>query len=92
MIISVVIPCYNVAQHIEGVICKMPEEISYVIAVNDCSTDETDCILSRIQKENKRVIYLKHDANQGVGGAMLTGFQKALDLGSDITIKMDGDG
>jgi len=92
MIISAVIPCYNVARHIEGVICKMPEEISYVIAVNDCSTDETDCILSRIQKENKRLIYLKHDANQGVGGAMLTGFQKALDLGSDITIKMDGDG
>lgn len=92
MIISVIIPCYNVAKHIEMVICKMPDDINNIIAVNDCSTDETDCILLRLQQENKRVIYLKHEVNQGVGGAMLTGFQKALDLESDITIKMDGDG
>ena len=92
MIISVVIPCYNVAKHIEMVICKMPDDVNYIIAVNDYSTDETDCILLRLQQENKRVIYLKHEVNQGVGGAMLTGFQKALDLDSEITIKMDGDG
>src|SRR5205814_94982 len=29
--------------------------------------------------------------NQAVGGAMLTGFKKSLELHSDITIKMDGD-
>jgi dolichol-phosphate mannosyltransferase len=92
MIISVVIPCYNVSGHIEKVICKVPSNISYIITVNDCSTDETDCILSRLQQENKRLVYVKHELNQGVGGAMLTGFRKALELDSDITVKMDGDG
>jgi dolichol-phosphate mannosyltransferase len=92
MIISVVIPCYNVSKHIEAVVCKMPDEVTHIIAVNDCSTDETDNILSRLEDENRRLIYLKHAKNQGVGGAMLTGFQKALDLQSDITVKMDGDG
>jgi glycosyltransferase involved in cell wall biosynthesis len=92
MIISVVIPCYNVANHIEKVVCAIPGNISFIIAVNDCSTDETECILSRLQQQNKRLIYVKHEKNQGVGGAMLSGFQKALDLNSDITVKMDGDG
>ena len=92
MIIAVIIPCYNVAKHIEKVVCKIPDDINYIIAVNDCSSDETDCIIARLQQENKRLVYLKHDVNQGVGGAMLTGFKKALELNSDITIKMDGDG
>jgi dolichol-phosphate mannosyltransferase len=92
MIISVVIPCYNVANHIERVICKIPDDISYIIAVNDCSVDETEGILSRIQQYNRRVVYVKHDVNQGVGGAMISGFQRAMELNSDITIKMDGDG
>jgi dolichol-phosphate mannosyltransferase len=92
MIISVVIPCYNVANHIEKVICKIPEEISYIIVVNDCSTDETGQILSCVGGKNKRVVYVEHRVNQGVGGAMISGFQKAMQLNSDIAIKMDGDG
>jgi dolichol-phosphate mannosyltransferase len=92
MIISVVIPCYNVANHIEKVISKIPEEISYIIVVNDCSTDETGQILSCVGGKNKRVVYVEHRVNQGVGGAMISGFQKAMQLNSDIAIKMDGDG
>ena len=92
MIVSVVIPCYNVAKHIEQVIKNMPADISYIIAVNDCSADDTENIILRLQQENKKVIYLRHEKNQGVGGAMLTGFQKSLELNCDITMKMDGDG
>jgi dolichol-phosphate mannosyltransferase len=91
MIISVVIPCYNVAKHIEDVIANLPAEISYVITVNDYSTDDTECILTRLQQENKKIIYIRHEKNEGVGGAMLTGFKRSLDLSCDITIKMDGD-
>jgi len=92
MIISVVIPCYNVSKHIEQVISSLPLDIDYIIAINDCSPDDTECILTRLQKENKKIIYIKHEVNQGVGGAMLTGFKKSIDLSSDVTIKMDGDG
>jgi glycosyltransferase involved in cell wall biosynthesis len=34
---------------------------------------------------------VRHDRNQGVGGAVRTGFGKALELGMDVVVKMDGD-
>lgn len=92
MKIAVVIPCYNVEKHIETVINTLPTDVSWIITVNDCSTDDTDMILRRIQQENKKIIYINHEKNLGVGGAMLTGFKKSLELNSDITIKLDGDG
>lgn len=91
MIISVVIPCYNVSKHIREVVKYLPTDITYIILVNDCSTDNTDCILHSLQEENKKIIHLKHETNQGVGGAMITGFKKSLELDSEIIIKLDGD-
>ena len=90
--ISVVIPCYNVSKHIEEVVNKMPSEINHIIVVNDCSTDSTLSILEKIASNNSKVHVLSHAVNQGVGGAMISGYKKSLELGADITIKMDGDG
>ncbi|HEY5772510.1 MAG TPA: glycosyltransferase family 2 protein, partial [Chitinophagaceae bacterium] len=92
MIITVVIPCYNVAKHIKDVICNIPDSISYIIAVNDCSKDDTESILLKLANENKKLIYIRHEMNQGVGGAMITGYKRSMELNADITIKMDGDG
>src|SRR5688572_25672339 len=91
MTISVVIPCYNVANHIEEVIKQLPAEVSWIIAVNDCSRDDTEKILLCLKNSNSKIVFINHEVNQGVGGAMLTGFKKSLELNSDITIKMDGD-
>lgn len=91
MNIAVVIPCYNVARHIEDVIRHLPRDIAWIIAVNDCSKDETEVILLRLAQEDKRIIYIKHETNQGVGGAMLTGYAKSMEVGATITIKIDGD-
>ena len=91
MVVSVIIPCYNVGRHLEKVIAHLPAAIDHIITVNDRSPDDVESVMLRLQKENKKIIYLKHDVNQGVGGAMLTGFKKSLDLNCDITIKMDGD-
>ncbi len=91
MIITVVIPCYNVSKHIEDVIKQLPAEVSWVIAVNDCSKDDTENKLIRLTEENKKLIFINHEVNQGVGGAMLTGFKRSLELNSDITLKIDGD-
>lgn len=91
MIISVVIPCYNVERHIEEVIRNIPDDVSYIIAVNDCSKDATACRLKQLQEGNHKIIIINHEVNQGVGGAMLTGFSRSIELGCDITIKVDGD-
>jgi dolichol-phosphate mannosyltransferase len=92
MIICIVIPCYNVSNHIEKVIQELPESISYIITVNDCSKDNTEMILTRLAGENKKIIHINHTVNQGVGGAMMTGYRKSMDLNADIVIKIDGDG
>jgi dolichol-phosphate mannosyltransferase len=92
MSLSVVIPCYNVALHIEEVINSLPEAIENIIVVNDCSTDDTEAIVLRLRENNSKIVYIKHLVNSGVGAAMITGYKRSLELKSLITIKMDGDG
>jgi len=91
MIITVVIPCYNVSKHIADVIRKLPQEVNWIITVNDCSKDDTEKVLLKLQEGNRKVVFINHETNQGVGGAMITGFRKAIELNSDITVKLDGD-
>jgi glycosyltransferase involved in cell wall biosynthesis len=90
--LCVVIPCYNVSKHIEDVINGIPADIDYIIAVNDKSTDNTFSILEQLAESNNKIYIVHHSTNQGVGGAMISGYKKSLELGADITIKMDGDG
>lgn len=90
--ISVVIPCYNVSKHITEVIAGLPAEIDYIITVNDCSSDSTLTILENLALTNPKIHVINHSMNQGVGGAMISGYKKSLELNAAITIKMDGDG
>ena len=92
MIVTVVIPCYNVSRHIGNVIQSIPDEINWIIAVDDKSNDGTLSILNEIAKDNKRLIVMSHETNGGVGAAMITGYIKSIELNSTITVKMDGDG
>jgi dolichol-phosphate mannosyltransferase len=92
MNVVVVLPCYNVSAHIESVIRSLPPDVTSVIAVNDCSSDDTEQRLLRMQQDDRRIVYIRHDKNQGVGGAMITGYRKALELEADVIVKMDGDG
>ena len=91
MIITVVIPCYNVSRHIESVIKNLPQEVDWIIAVNDVSKDDTGNVLVKLKENYKKLIVIEHATNQGVGGAMITGYKRSLELDSDITIKIDGD-
>ena len=88
--IAVVIPAYKVAPYIKSVISEIPEIVERIIVVDDASPDETENIVKGIN--DSRVQYIRHDANQGVGAAVITGFNYALGLGSTILVKLDGDG
>ena len=49
-------------------------------------------IAARIRQLNDpRVVLLQHEQNQGVGGALVTGYRECLRRGADIVVKMDGD-
>lgn len=73
--LCVVIPCYNVSKHIEKVVNGLPSEIDYIITVNDCSTDETLSILENLSATNQKIHVINHSLNQGVGGAMISGYK-----------------
>src|SRR5512133_3224140 len=88
--LCVIIPAYRVAGHIESVVKGIPDWIWKVIVVDDKSPDD---LADRVDAlKDSRVELVRHAQNQGVGGAVITGFSKALELGATVLIKMDGDG
>jgi glycosyltransferase involved in cell wall biosynthesis len=90
--IAVVIPCYKVENHIESVVHSIPEMVQTIVLVNDCSPDKTPDILNQLALNYPSISVIHHKKNKGVGGAMLSGFEKAFEMGADIAIKLDGDG
>jgi len=89
-IIAVVIPMYRVEAYIQDVIRSVPDWVRLIVAVDDASPDAA----ARRVRElgDTRVTLVTHSANQGVGGAMVSGFRRALELGATLVVKMDGDG
>ena len=90
--VAAVIPAYNVARELGGVLRDMPPLFSTIIVVDDASTDQTCAIARQYAQFDARILVVHHDANRGVGGAMITGFRTAVDAGADIIVKVDGDG
>lgn len=99
--LAVVIPCYQVSEHIAKVVAGIPSGVGRIFLVNDASRDRTWDVLQQLSQNDERVRILQHTRNQGVGGATVTGFTAAVHgLGlavddswrADIVVKMDGDG
>ena len=88
--ICVIIPAYNAAQSITEVIDTLPEWVDQIIAVNDCSKDDTLEVLRNMSEP--RLTVLSHEKNQGVGGAMKTGYAESVSGDADIFVKIDSDG
>ena len=75
---AVVIPCYNEEKMITQTIKKIPEYIDHIIAVNDASTDNTIGILNKLKKQYSKLIIVDNKVNQGVGGALIAGYDYAI--------------
>lgn len=90
--IAAVIPCYRVEREITSVIASLPRYIKHIIVVDDASPDATAELVMKSAIKDRRIILIQHERNQGVGGAMLTGFRKALELEAQVVVKIDGDG
>jgi dolichol-phosphate mannosyltransferase len=88
--VAVVVPSYKVEAQVAGVLARMPDCIDQIVVVDDASPDRTTEVVSGL--EMNRVTLVSHERNEGVGGAMITGFGVALAAGADIIVKCDGDG
>jgi len=88
---AVVIPCYRVSAVLRDLIENIPENIvDHIIVVDDACPNGAGALAEELKKKDCTVMY--HNRNQGVGGAVISGYRKALDLGCDIIVKLDGDG
>lgn len=90
-VIAVVIPSYRVTQHILGVIDAIGSEVALIYVIDDKCPDSTGDYVAQ-SCADPRVRILRHDINQGVGGAVMTGYRAAVADGADVIVKVDGDG
>lgn len=90
--IAVVVPCYNEENQIPRVLSSVPVEVDRVYVIDDASADNTVQVVRDYQHKDARVQLIVHPQNQGVGGAIATGYKAALADGMDCTVVMAGDG
>lgn len=89
--IAVVIPCYRVHRHILPLLGRIGPEVSQIYVVDDACPEQTGAhVLATCRDE--RVTVIVHESNQGVGGAVMTGYRKAVAAGAEVVVKLDGDG
>ena len=91
MKIAVVIPCYRVTDHILEVIAGIGPEVSEIYVVDDACPDGSGKFVQD-QSKDKRLSFIFHEENQGVGGAVISGYKAAYADGADVVVKIDGDG
>lgn len=89
MRLLVVIPAYNEASALPGVLDEVERELGDldVLVVDDGSLDDTS---AAARAGGASVIRLPF--NLGVGGALRAGFRYALDEGYDRVVQLDADG
>ena len=90
-LVCVVVPAYNEELLIGKVIIDMPDYIDHIVVVNDKSTDGTVAEVERYAQTHKRVVLINHEKNQGVGGAIASGYKWARDQEVDVAVVMAGD-
>jgi glycosyltransferase involved in cell wall biosynthesis len=90
--IAVVVPAYNEEKLIGQVVHTMPEFVDKIVVVNDCSKDRTSDIVRELQGIlPDRIVLIEHERNQGVGGAIVTGYKWCRDHLMDVSVVMAGD-
>ncbi|HEX2955271.1 MAG TPA: glycosyltransferase family 2 protein [Chitinispirillaceae bacterium] len=89
--IGVVIPCYKVKEYILDVLSKIGSEVTHIYCVDDACPQSSGLFISE-NVADCRIKIIYHKENEGVGGAVISGYKAALQDGVDVIVKLDGDG
>jgi glycosyltransferase involved in cell wall biosynthesis len=96
MSLVVVIPAYNAARHLGGVIDRLYAQtlpgLRRVVVVNDGSTDETLTLARTLAGQRRDLQVIDRPANGGYGAAMKDGLGAALQLGAQRVAGVHADG
>lgn len=90
--ICVVVPAHNEETQIQKVIRTMPEYVDVIVIVDDASDDDTVRVVKTEMQNSDKIALITHATNQGVGGAIASGYKWARDHEMDVTAVMAGDG
>jgi hypothetical protein len=89
--IAVVIPAYNEAASVGGVVGQVPREVcgveTAVLVVDDGSADGTDEAAALAG-----AVVARHVINRGGGAALRTGYRLMTESGATIVVTLDADG
>lgn len=83
----IVVPAYNEAQTVKGVVTELLEFYPHVVVVDDGSYDQTSAEL-----HCSGATLLRHVINLGQGAALQTGIIYCLRVGAKIIVTFDADG
>lgn len=89
--IAVVIPCYCVTRYILPVISLIGPEVWRIYVIDDNCPEESGKYV-QANCQDPRVVVLRNEINQGVGGGVMIGYQRAITDGAEVIVKIDGDG
>lgn len=81
------IPAFNEENSIARVVLESQKHADVVVVCDDGSSDLTAVIAKRLGAD-----IVKHEPNLGYGAAVMSLFKRALELGADILVTLDGDG
>jgi glycosyltransferase involved in cell wall biosynthesis len=87
--VAVVVPAHNEEKLIADTLRAIPEFVDRVYVVDDHSKDGTAAVVRELNYS--RVELIEHERNLGVGGAILTGYQRARAERIDVTAVMAAD-
>ncbi len=92
IVISIIIPVYNVEKYLnrclDSILSQKTNFQYEIIAVDDCSTDTSTCILETYAKKYDFFKIIKHERNLSLSIARKTGFKVAK---GDFIMNIDSD-
>ena len=87
--VAVVVPAHDEERLIGTTLAGIPEFVDRILVVDDASTDGTAQAVRSV--DDTRVELVSRDRNGGVGAAIVTGYERALEEGLDIVCVMAAD-
>lgn len=86
------IPCYNESETLPVTLAALPRSVPGFdnvewLVIDDGSTDDT----VRVAKEAGADYIVRHNRNQGLARAFMTGIRECIRLGADVIVNTDAD-
>jgi glycosyltransferase involved in cell wall biosynthesis len=89
--VAVVVPAYDEEALLERTLRGVPDFVDRIYVVDDASRDGTLSRAQALAREDGRIEAIAHERNSGVGGAIVTGYKRALADGIDVACVMAAD-